>query len=282
MYSNPGPQAVSYLFVDGAYLTTFARNAGDLWYGEAAQIDYAVLGAGFRKVFYYDCLPARTDKESVEEFARKTSEKEDFFNSLRSINGWHVSEGLAKWKKKSGSRQKEIDISIAVDMLTHTYRKNMDQLTFVAGDQDFRPLLEAVVREGMYVTLKYGATSISRDLMHAADAKTELGIYELHGLCTANFKKRHPLPSLVARAGNGVLEQEIIEVAYRETIEVAWLSRSRFQNVGYVLTTAYLFPDAAPQMLDYESHSIDLLKKTFGFCHGAVEWKSVSIVVTVA
>lgn len=106
MFSNPSYQPISYLFIDGAYLSLFAKSAGELWYGAAAEIDHKILGNHFRKVFYYDCLPAKNDKETAEEFNARTDAKESFFNSLRSIDGWHVSEGLAKWKKKGGSRQK--------------------------------------------------------------------------------------------------------------------------------------------------------------------------------
>lgn len=279
MLADPGSQVVSYLFIDGAYLSTFAKNAGNLWYGEPAEIDYRVIGGGFRKIFYYDCLPAKTDKESDEEFAAKVSEREIFFDSLRSIDGWHVSEGLAKWKKKSGSRQKEIDISISVDMLTHTYRKNMDQLTFVAGDQDFRPLLEAVVREGMYVTLKYGAISISRELMHAADAKAELGYYELHALCTSDFKNRHPLPPRIGRIASQSVGLPIIEIAYSKNVEVAWLCKSPISNISYTLRAVTRLPPPNAPLMDYESQSIDSLKKTYEFCHGPVEWKTVGICV---
>lgn len=281
MFANPSNQPVAYLFIDGAYLAAFAKSAGELWYGAAAEIDHRILGANFRKVFYYDCLPVKTDKETNEDFEFRRNEKENFFDSLRAIDGWHVSEGLAKWKKKGGTRQKEIDISIAVEMLTHTYRKNMDQLTFVAGDQDFRPLLEAVVREGMYVTLKYGASSISRELMHAADAKQAIGYYDLYNLCTRDFKTNHPLPTHMATSENQLSHAKILEISHINGKEVGWLYKSDFDHIGYILHAATGLPLPDHPFIEYQSQDIQLLKKTVKFCHGINEWMSRAISVAL-
>lgn len=148
----------------------------------------------------------------------------------------------------------------------------MDQLTFVAGDQDFRPLLEAVVREGMYVTLRYGAKSISRELMHAADAKQELGYYELHNLCTEKFRSSHPVPSRTFTTEIGGNNLKIKEIAHLNDIEVAWLYKSDFTSVGYILDAATDLP--APQsIMRYQSNDLQKLKEVLEFCHGTVVWK---------
>lgn len=151
MLSGPGysgPAAVTYLFIDAGYLNRRLESFGKEWFGVTAVANYSAIGAGFTKTFYYDCLPFKTDSESEIDFKRRTEIKEAHFDKLRSYPGWHVSEGLAKWRKKGRSTQKEVDILITVDMLTHTHRKNMHRLAFIAGDQDFRPLLEAIVRDG--------------------------------------------------------------------------------------------------------------------------------------
>ncbi|MBD2254416.1 NYN domain-containing protein [Nostoc parmelioides] len=49
---------------------------------------------------------------------------------------------------KAKKEQKEIDIMIAVDMLTHSFQKNMDEATLLAGDLDFKPLIDALVLNG--------------------------------------------------------------------------------------------------------------------------------------
>lgn len=193
-----GPNAaveIQYMFIDGAYLSAIAKDVGEQWFGAPIDLDYAKLATGCTKTFYYDCLPPKADTEDETAYEARRSAKEALFNKLRAYKGWHVSEGLAKWRRKRGSQQKEVDILIAVDMLTHTHRRNMSRLIFLAGDQDFRPLVEAVVREGMYVTLWYERASTSQDLLHEADDIYRLGIYELHAYATDAFQAAHPVPS---------------------------------------------------------------------------------------
>ncbi|MGF6957962.1 NYN domain-containing protein [Paraburkholderia youngii] len=192
-----GPSEIRYLFIDGGYLRERLETLRRNWFSDTdkLEVDYATISSGFTKTFYYDCFPAKTEGETEEAFNLRKQDTEKHFNMLRSLSGWHVSEGLAKWRKRQGSSQKEVDILIAVDMLTHTYRRNMHRLAFIAGDQDFRPLLEAVVREGMYVDLWYDPRSISQDLKHEADQTRELDLFTVHGFFTPRFRARHPIPT---------------------------------------------------------------------------------------
>jgi uncharacterized LabA/DUF88 family protein len=199
-----GHTPTKYVFIDGAYLSTFASNKGKEWFGRSAELDYNLIATqlGGVRTFYYDCLPARAqDRESESEFQGRLAERQEFFDSLRRLPGWHVSEGLAKWRKKKGTTQKEVDILIAVDMLTHTYRKNMDQILFVAGDLDFRPLVEAIVREGMYITLRYGQGSIAEELLDAVDYAQEMTPFELLAMCTDPFQRSTPIPQVSQKTG---------------------------------------------------------------------------------
>lgn len=203
--------ATQYLFIDGAYLHARAESAGQAWFGKPIELDHATLSLSCSKTFYYDCLPSKTKQESDADFAARRGKQEALFKRLRTHKGWHVSEGLAKWRKGKGSSQKEVDILIAVDMLTHAHRHNMDSLIFIAGDQDFRPLVEAVVREGIFVTLWYEPSSISQELLDEADFGYRLGLYELHALATDAFKAANPIPSMghefQATPPNGALVQ---------------------------------------------------------------------------
>ena len=38
-------------------------------------------------------------------------------------------------------------------MLSHAHRKNMHKTTLLTGDLDFKPLVDALVQDGMFVTL---------------------------------------------------------------------------------------------------------------------------------
>jgi hypothetical protein len=71
----------------------------------------------------------------------------------------------------------------------------MHRMAFLSGDQDFAPLIEAVVREGMYVELIYPVNHTSHDLMNFADVALPMDIDYLFGRSTAAFRSRHSLPS---------------------------------------------------------------------------------------
>lgn len=210
-------QRNSYLFVDGAYLTQAFEDLSGKWFGGLElPINYSLLSHLHQKVFYYDCLPARKEGEAAEDFAIRKMPQERKFEMLRNLNGWHVNEGIAKHRKRQGAQQKEVDILIAVDMLSHTHRRNMDRLTFIAGDQDFCPLIEAVVREGMYVELFYDPTSVSRDLRNSADSTRRLGLYEAYELLEGKFRDSHPLPIRSNSINPGVANAQIIKSGLRE------------------------------------------------------------------
>lgn len=190
-----GPKEVSYLFVDGGYLRKIAQRFGDVFLGGSElPINYGALGSRFTKCFYYDCLPAQRVNEAPETYEARVSEQRAQLGAIRSLHGWHVIEGVIAGKG-SRARQKQVDVHIAVDMLTHSYRRNMHHATFVAGDQDFKPLVEAVVREGMFIEIWYEQSSASADLLDAADARRELNVYSFYGFVDPRFKNTHPLPT---------------------------------------------------------------------------------------
>jgi hypothetical protein len=73
----------------------------------------------------------------------------------------------------------------------------MESLTFIAGDQDFRPLLDAVVREGMYVELWYAANSFSPELRTTADARRRLTANDWWHYTYDSFRAFHAFPNVV-------------------------------------------------------------------------------------
>lgn len=267
----PAPET-KYMFIDGAYLRERAKSVGDTWFGTPIELDYRKLAAGHLKTFYYDCLPTKKDSESDTEFQARRGEQEAFFNTLRSYTGWHVSEGLAKWRKKSGSTQKEVDILIAVDMLTHTHRRNTGSLSFVAGDQDFRPLVEAVVREGMYVTLWYEPTSISQDLLHEADDGYRLGLFELHAYAKDTFQAVYALPYLSYSSTVGVPYGTGMEVGKNaEGDIVAWLYT---RDQDWVIVSNIPEPPNL-NFLSMEARDVDFLKRVWAYRKGECSWSPI-------
>jgi uncharacterized LabA/DUF88 family protein len=83
---------------------------------------------------------------------------------------------------------------IAVDMLTHTFRHNMHQTTLLTGDNDFKPPIDALVHEGMFVTLWYPYGETSKELMNAADTRKRLGMKQLSELLTSESRRNFSIP----------------------------------------------------------------------------------------
>lgn len=57
------------------------------------------------------------------------------------------------FNKKKGKRSKRVDISLSTEMLSHAHYKNYDIAVLIAGDEDYVPLVDAVMNEGCRVYL---------------------------------------------------------------------------------------------------------------------------------
>lgn len=123
-------------------------------------------------MFYYDALPVREDGEAEKDHEMLVKPQKDMLDAVASVDRVHVYEGDARRRRKRGLEQKKVDVMLTVDMLTHAFRKNMHQATLLTGDNDFKPLIDALVQDGLFVTLMYPPDETSRELMQAADART--------------------------------------------------------------------------------------------------------------
>lgn len=85
-------------------------------------------------------------------------------------------------------------MKIAVDMLTHSYRRNMHQATLLAGDLDFKPIVDALVQDGMYVELWYYPKSTSKELIYSADSRLILTLGAIHRYAMPSFKAKFSWP----------------------------------------------------------------------------------------
>jgi len=184
----------TYLFIDGAYLKKSYKDAMRRFLGLEGELDYRALRidvAEASRAFFYDCLDEeRRDNESdVQSMSTQKAE----LDSIQASSGFHVRYGkLAGGRPR---RQKQVDISIAVDMLDHAARGNMSRVVLFAGDSDFVPLVHAVVRHGVEVEIFYDGGSFSKDLLDEADARREFDFEQYYQRITKpSFRSQHPLP----------------------------------------------------------------------------------------
>ena len=59
-------------------------------------------------------------------------------------------------------------------MMEHALRGNMNKAVLLSGDKDFRPLVESLIRLGLFVEVVGDQNHISKDLIHSSDSHRKL------------------------------------------------------------------------------------------------------------
>ncbi len=267
-----GPPEVSYLFVDGGYLRKIAQRFGaQLFDGVEPPINHSALGSGFTKCFYYDCLPAPRSGEEPAQYEARVSQQRAQLSVISSLRGWHVVEGVTAGTG-SRARQKQVDVQIAVDMLTHSYRGNMHHATFIAGDQDFKPLVDAVVREGMFIEIWYEPSSASIDLLDAADAREPLELYAFFNrYVDSAFNELYPLPK------RGLSADRVAKLMVPERVGESAGARVELYRThdGYTMVHQEPADGQGPAYLTH--HDPELLQRVFAALYGKVKWAEAPV-----
>ena len=162
------PREREYLFIDGGCLRSSVRTiCKDLFADEHAYRPLLPnLAGAFDKVFYYDAVSGREHGESQEVYAARVEPEHERFAQFQALDRVHVALGKIVGKDR---RQKGVDVRLAVDMMTHAFRGKISRATLFAGDADFLPLVQALVSEGLHVTL-WHPPQANKDLKGAADS----------------------------------------------------------------------------------------------------------------
>lgn len=178
---GPTP-AVQYLFIDGGCLRqSISEIEKNYASNERLKVDFAALTASFDKVFYYDALPSKHAQESDHDYRARLDATIAFHDRLGALDRFHVYEGDTRRSPSLRKQeQKKVDVMIAVDMLTHSFRRNMQKATLLTADLDFKPLLDALVMDGMFVTLWYPSGRTNADLVKSADKRRHLNVRTLY------------------------------------------------------------------------------------------------------
>jgi uncharacterized LabA/DUF88 family protein len=186
----------TYLFIDARYLLARRREALEPVFPDVPDIDFEELRrlARATRIFYYDCLDdAQRANESEGDFNGRVQTQELKFEKIRERYAVHLRLGTLVGKRPR-LRQKEVDVQLAVDMLTHGFAKNINKAILIAGDLDFRPIVEALVRNGVFVEVWYEPKTASKELFWAADFGRALEFQEFYEMSGGEFRRAHPLP----------------------------------------------------------------------------------------
>src|SRR5580692_9901297 len=195
---------VKYLFIDGGYAREAFRTAMESVFGVGAAGDVTVAHIVQQirpfRTYYYDCLDdTEKNDEGAAGFKARVDAQKAYFSAIQSLPGVHLQ--LGKLTGTRYRRQKEVDVLLAVDMLTHGFNRNMTRAVLLAGDLDFRPVVEAMVRGGVFVEVWYEKKTGAKELYWAADLGQPLDWYQLYHWSDAKFRSSYPLPTRKGKQG---------------------------------------------------------------------------------
>jgi uncharacterized LabA/DUF88 family protein len=206
----------TYIFIDGGYLARgYAENIRP-WFGSVPEMNLRRAIENIRqeatqrqnswmlsaeayvsslptiRTFYYDCLDEdQKQNESADAFAARLQEQDKRLREIRDIDDCVIRLGSLRGTKRR--EQKEVDVLIAVDMMAHAARDNMDTGVLVTGDLDLRPAVEALVQLGISVQIISEEKSTSRQLTWAASSFKKLTFRDFFQWAPENFKQSHPI-----------------------------------------------------------------------------------------
>lgn len=161
MATSSGLQA--YAYIDGAYLRAQGSmisvpypnpRSMVLWLMKNTIIGGSVL---LRRTSFYDAEPSNGEA---------SPELEKYWKCVENLVDTDLRFGEVRGKPK---RQKGVDVLLAVDMLSASFRKLFDVTILLAGDADFVPLVYEVRRLGVTVVVGGVRATTSRELQDAAD-----------------------------------------------------------------------------------------------------------------
>lgn len=186
-----------YLFIDSRHLIKYYTESVSRWFGEPPEVDFSAVLEAFNasKGFYYDCVDdLRRVGESDAQYQDRLRPQHARLNAIREeARGLHIRLGVLKGAE-GRRRQKEVDVLIAVDMLTHAAQRNMSHAALIAGDQDLKPAVESLVSLGVYVEVAADAGHVSQELTWAASAYRKLTFREYFSWTKMRLRGKYPLP----------------------------------------------------------------------------------------
>jgi uncharacterized LabA/DUF88 family protein len=217
---------VTYVFIDGNYVRKALDRAMMDVFGVPGDLaPEAIVPHGAFRSYFYDCLDdLKRESETEPEFKARVEAQSETFPRTHAHKGLHFRLGTLKGGRRR--EQKEVDILLAVDMLTHGFNRNMTHAILVTGDLDFRPVVEALVRSGIFVNVWYEKRSAAKDLPAAADLGSELTWHALYGWNTHAFRSAHQPPS-ITRADSRIMGAQVALGSYEDRrVEIMKISGS--------------------------------------------------------
>lgn len=194
-----------YLFVDGGYLRKIYEDGMNVLFGHPGELDLTQLHeiGSYRRIYYFDCIDDgnQGDDETDEQYQARLAKAEDLqrsFDRFATTDNCHIFygaiKGLRRPKHLRNIRQKEVDVSFAVKALELAYQGHMDEVHILTGDQDFRPLVRALVNHNTKVTLRCFDRTTPIELKSEADSTQPISSLTLKALSTRRIQEEREFP----------------------------------------------------------------------------------------
>ncbi len=258
-----------YLYLDAAYLRRALANRLTEVGIPSASPRWPVVAKYFRatRTYFYDCPETvRREAEDEIEYHARTRAQDAQSREIGLLDGFFVRRGSHRGTP-GRTRQKEVDVLLAVDMLTHAQRQTTKSVTLLAGDLDFKPVVEAVVELGVTVTVAFEPRSGSVDLALAADMRQKISLFDLWHMSDQYVQPRGRLLLPTSHHGKGYefgqrLERAMTEVGpiYFRKAEGPWVLD--FEELSGLRSAPY-----------WSSQDQDLLRAWVEGDFGSVTWQ---------
>jgi len=258
----------TYLFIDGEYLRQRHRDTMQEFFKVDGDLDVEPIlhQARASRAYFYDSVDTtRREGETDDAWQSRVKEREMFLASVQSLSGFHVRRGTVTLGKRR--EQKEVDVQLTVDMLTYGFNGAMSKAVLLAGDRDFRPVVDALVRHGVFVDVWYHRNSFAQELPGAADFGHEIRFAQLYSWNSNAFQKAHRIPQEHRPAGgpHGELTR-VGSVAGREA-ELRWVELSSGQKQYSLWITVK--PGDTLRVWDEDEK---LIERYMAAQHAPIEW----------
>jgi uncharacterized LabA/DUF88 family protein len=262
-----------YLFIDGGYLRKQFYDSLLKFFEVEPEMDFIKMlkFMNVSRSFYYDCLnDIKLKGESEADFRLRVNTQEDLFNEISEISNCHVRLGSLTGTAKN-RRQKEVDILLAVDMMNHAVRQNAQKVLLLAGDRDFKPVVESLVNMGVFVEVLGDKRNTSMELARAADVYHRIRLKSYYDWATDEFQRNHKI-SIESTKESSFPQHKPIETGAYKNKEVEIFSIQYGKSVGtkYYLQIKNFTEKSETLTLEYAD--LDKLKIYFELQYGQIKW----------
>ena len=167
------------IFIDGSNLYNSVKN-----FFKRTDIDIGKLGNKLLekrrlvRIYYYNA------KVGLKEEPQRYRDQQAFFASVNAIPYSELRLGRLVYNNwpNSPPYEKGVDIQLATDMITHSFKNNYDVAVLVAGDNDFVGALQSVKDNGKNVEVAlFGKERTSYRLRMVADRVVTINARFLKG-----------------------------------------------------------------------------------------------------